>query len=223
MLVCALAERGAFDEAHELLHEHGLDGSLGGPIWQIGIRHARARLALAEGDYERAHAEAVETGMRRAAQGRSNPSLAPWRATAALALAHLGRREEAARAGRRRAVAGAALRRAGADRRGARTPALSRSRTRACAPRCASERSRTRRAGLDAIRLRLELGSALAYLGRRVEAREALRPALADADAAGAVLLVPACAARARGHGAAAAAGGYGGHGGVDAAAAADL
>ena len=37
--------------------------------------------------------------------------------------------------------------------------------------------------------MRLELGSALAYLGRRVEAREALRPALADADAAGAVLL----------------------------------
>ena len=39
------------------------------------------------------------------------------------------------------------------------------------------------------MRLRLELGSALAYIGRRVEARDALRPALADADAAGAVLL----------------------------------
>ena len=39
------------------------------------------------------------------------------------------------------------------------------------------------------IRLRLELGGALALLGRRVEAREALRPALADADAVGAVLL----------------------------------
>ena len=45
------------------------------------------------------------------------------------------------------------------------------------------------RSGLEAVRLRLELGSALAYLGRRVEARDALRPALADADAAGAVLL----------------------------------
>ena len=39
------------------------------------------------------------------------------------------------------------------------------------------------------MRLRLELGSALAYMGRRVEAREALRPALADADAAGAIPL----------------------------------
>ena len=41
----------------------------------------------------------------------------------------------------------------------------------------------------EGVRLRLELGSALASLGRRVEARDALRPALADADAAGAVLL----------------------------------
>ena len=39
------------------------------------------------------------------------------------------------------------------------------------------------------MRARLELGSTLASLGRRVEARDALRPALADADAAGAVLL----------------------------------
>ena len=44
------------------------------------------------------------------------------------------------------------------------------------------------------MRLRLELGSALAYIGQRVEARDALRPALADAEAAGAMVL----AARAR-------------------------
>ena len=43
--------------------------------------------------------------------------------------------------------------------------------------------------GLEAIRLRLELGAACAALGRRLEARDALRPALADADAAGALLL----------------------------------
>jgi DNA-binding NarL/FixJ family response regulator len=47
---------------------------------------------------------------------------------------------------------------------------------------------------LESVRLRLSLGSTLAYIGRRVEARDALRPALADADAVGAVLL----AARAR-------------------------
>ena len=96
VLVRALAERGAFDEAHELLRSYGLDGALGMLPWQISVRHARARLALAEGDYELAHAEAVKTGTLRAAQGRPNPSLAPWRSTAALALAHLGRRDEAA-------------------------------------------------------------------------------------------------------------------------------
>ena len=37
--------------------------------------------------------------------------------------------------------------------------------------------------------MRLELGSTLSSLGRRVEARDALRPALADADAVGAVML----------------------------------
>ncbi|HEX6022726.1 MAG TPA: AAA family ATPase, partial [Solirubrobacter sp.] len=52
VLVCALAERGAFEEAHELLREHGLDGELGTLPWQISVRHARARLALAEGNYE---------------------------------------------------------------------------------------------------------------------------------------------------------------------------
>ena len=54
--------------------------------------------------------------------------------------------------------------------------------------RCAPSRA-ARTPGLESVRLRLELGSALASLGRRVEARDALRPALADADAAGAVIL----------------------------------
>jgi DNA-binding NarL/FixJ family response regulator len=44
-------------------------------------------------------------------------------------------------------------------------------------------------AALESVRARLELGSALAYMGRRTEARDALRPALADADEIGAVLL----------------------------------
>src|SRR5262249_2803335 len=42
---------------------------------------------------------------------------------------------------------------------------------------------------LEAVRVRIELGSTLARMGRRVEARDALRPALADADAVGALLL----------------------------------
>jgi DNA-binding CsgD family transcriptional regulator len=191
VLVRALAERGAFDEAHELLRSFGLDGPLGVLPWQISVRHARARLALAEGDYELAHAEAVKTGTLRAAQGRPNPSLAPWRSTAALALAHLGRRDEAAN------VADAEL--ALAMRFGAPLPIAGAFHARAVAePDPAARVSLCERAlaavaefpgSLESVRARLELGSALAYLGDRVEARDALRPALADADEAGAVLL----------------------------------
>ena len=191
MLVCALAERGAFDEAHELLRHYGVDGSLGALPWQISIRHARARLALAEGDYELAHAEAVKTGALRAAQGRPNPSLAPWRSTAALALAHLGRRGEAAtiaeaelalamRFGAPLPIAGAFHARAVAEPDPAARVSLC-ERALAVVARCRAAWSRCG-CGSNWVR-------ALAYLGQRVEAREALRPALADADEAGAVLL----------------------------------
>jgi hypothetical protein len=98
VLVCALTERGAFDEARALLHERGLEHSLHGMPWESAVRHARARLWLAEGDFERALTEAQESGALRDERGRSNPTWTAWRSTAALALAHLGRREEAAAA-----------------------------------------------------------------------------------------------------------------------------
>ncbi len=44
-------------------------------------------------------------------------------------------------------------------------------------------------ATLESVRLALELGRTLARMGLRVEARDLLRPALADADAVGASLL----------------------------------
>ncbi len=188
VLVCALAERGAFGEARALLHEHRLDGALGQAHWETGVRYARARLWLAEGDFERAHREALEAGARLAEQGRPNPALTPWRSTAAVALAHLGRRAEAASLADSELVL--------AERFGARAPIV-----RALHARAVAEPDHAVRielceralavggAGLSMVRARLELGSALASLGRRVEAREALRPALAEADAAGAVLL----------------------------------
>ena len=116
VLLYALAERGEFEEARELLRRHRLDGALGPTRWEIGMRHARARLWLAEGDFERAHAEACEAGALREQQGRHNPTLD------AVALDRRpGARPPRAprrgrRAGRRRAGAGRALRRAGADR-----------------------------------------------------------------------------------------------------------
>jgi DNA-binding CsgD family transcriptional regulator len=191
LLLYALIERGEFDEARELLAEQRLDGGLRSTRWEIGLRHARARLWLAEGDFERAHAEACAAGDLRDQQGRRNPTWTPWRSTAALALAHLGRREDAA------VLADAEVDLA--QRFGAPVPIAHALHARAVAE--AQDAARVAccesalgviadvPAVLQRVRLRLELGSALARMGRRLEARAALRPALADADAVGAVLL----------------------------------
>ena len=96
VLVDALAERGAVDEARALLREHGLDGPIGARVAEIGILDARARLALVEGDFERALDEAREVGRLLEVQGRLNPTWSSWRSAAALALTHLGRSDEAA-------------------------------------------------------------------------------------------------------------------------------
>ncbi len=191
LLLYALIERGEFDEARELLGEHRLDGRPRSTRWEVGLRHARARLWLAQGEFARAHAEACAAGALRDQQGRRNPTWTPWRSTAALALTHLGRREEAA------ALADAEVELA--QRFGAPVPIAHALHARAVAE--ADHAARVARceqalgviadvpAVLQRVRLRLELGSALAHLGRRLEARAALRPALADADAVGAVLL----------------------------------
>jgi DNA-binding CsgD family transcriptional regulator len=153
--------------------------------------HARARLWLAEGDFERAYADACEAGRLREQQGRPNPSWTPWRSTAALALAHLGRGEEAA------SLADTEL--TLAESFGAPVPVARALHARAVAEAddCTRVALCTRAlavlgdhpAVLESVRLRLDLGSTLAYMGRRVRARDALRPALADADSVGAALL----------------------------------
>ena len=191
VLICALAERGAFDAAHDLLRARGFDRELGDRPWEIGVQHARARLALAEGDFERAHADAVQAGAARAAQGRPNPAWTGWRATAALALAHLGRRQEAAALAEEELslarsfgapvpIAGALIARAVAEPDEV-------ARTTACEDALAVLKGHS--GALESVRARLEQGAALARIGRRVEARGALRPALAQADEVGAVLL----------------------------------
>jgi hypothetical protein len=88
VLVSARVELGAFREADGLLRASRAPHS-------TRQRHARARLRLAEGRFEDAYAEACEVGARRERQGRPNPTWDGWRSTAAVALAHLGRRAEA--------------------------------------------------------------------------------------------------------------------------------
>ena len=192
LLLYALIERGEFEEARELLDEHRLDDGRGSTRWEIGLRHARARLWLAEGDFERAHAEACAAGALRDQQGRRNPTWTPWRSTAALALAHLGRREEAADLADAEVALRRALRRTGADRPRAPCARRRRGATMPRAWRAASARwasSPTCRRCCSGCACASSSAARLAHMGRRLEARAALRPALADADAVGAVLL----------------------------------
>jgi DNA-binding CsgD family transcriptional regulator len=191
ILVWALAGRGAFAEAHALLEEHGLADEIGTQIWEIGILHSRAVLALAEGDFPRAYEQAVHAGRLRIAQGRPNPAWTPWRATAALALAHRGRQSEAA------ALAAEEL--ALAERFGAAGAILAA--THAVAVAEADDAQRLEicetallrdgmpASSLELLRIRLELGHALRRLGRRVEARRSLQLVLAETDRTGAALL----------------------------------
>jgi len=191
VLVTALAERGEFGEARGLLEASAPEYCGHARSWEPAVRHAEARLSLYEREFERAYEHACEAGRRLEQQGRPNPAWTPWRSTAALALAHLGRRSEAARlADAELALAerfGAPL----AIARALHARAVAESDDDARVSLC--ERGLTvlasTHAVLESVRLRLELGRTLAYVGRRIEAREALRPALADGDAVGATVL----------------------------------
>jgi DNA-binding CsgD family transcriptional regulator len=144
---------------------------------------ARARRLLTEGRFDDAYAAACEVGARDERTG--------WRATAAVALAHLGRHDEAI------ALADEELARARSVNAPADIAAALLARVVAEPDHWARAELAAQglgelghqRAGLETVRLRLELGSALARTGRRIEAREPLRIALADADRAGAPLL----------------------------------
>jgi DNA-binding CsgD family transcriptional regulator len=191
ILVWALAERGAFAEAHELLRRHGLADEIGQQIWEIGILHSRATLALAEGDFPLAYDLATSAGALRLAQGRPNPVWTPWRATASLALAHQGRQSQAAAL----AVDELAL----AQRFGAAGPILAAMHAVAVAEPDDSKRRELCEEGLERLgsagsvlersRIQLELGHALARLGHRVQARHPLQLAMAVADRTGATLV----------------------------------
>jgi DNA-binding CsgD family transcriptional regulator len=185
VLVSVLAERGAFDEARALLSQAHVDHAQ-----DAELLLAAARLELAAGDFARAHTRAHHVGGMCQAEGRTNPALCPWRSLAALALAHVDRRTEAA------TLADAEL--ALARRFAAPAPIVAAlhalivaepdpdARVALCEQALAvAEHSL---APLEATRVRLELGNTLRRLGKRIEARAPLQRALADADSGGAVL-----------------------------------
>ena len=213
VLVRALAEQGAYTQARALLDARaaqardargrepgaplgragaGVDAASGARVARVGmdatIRNASSRLALAAGEYERALDEARDVAARREAHAHPSPTALPWRSTGAVALAHLGRRGEALM------LADDEVARA--ERFGAPVPLAVALHARALAEADDRKRIALLERGLEAIapvtsvletaRLRVELGAALSRAGARVEARELLRPALADADAVGA-------------------------------------
>ncbi|MFL5845283.1 MAG: AAA family ATPase, partial [Solirubrobacteraceae bacterium] len=187
VLATALAERGAFADAHAALDAAGPGGPYEARSWTLGLREARARVWLIEGAFEQAYAEATAVGVFRHEHGRPNPATSPWRAIAATALAHMGRHAEAARFADEELTL--------ACRFGAPVPIAGARLARALATvdqteriiRC-EEALALGAAGLEAVRLRLELGAAHARLGAKTVAREPLRRARADADALGATL-----------------------------------
>ncbi len=192
VLVCALAERAAFEEADHVLRDRGFAGRLGERMyWEIGIRHARARRHLLEGDFGRALDEALDAGRLRLAQGRTNPTWTPWRSTAALALAHLGRADEATGLAEEELQLARAFGAPVPILRAEHAVAVAETDDHAAVARCQAALGLAANATalLEDARLRLELGRRLLRLGDRLGAREALRPALAVADSAGAAHL----------------------------------
>jgi hypothetical protein len=200
LLLYALIERGEFDEARELLGRQRLDDGLRSTRWEIGLRHARARLWLARGRLRRRACRGGRGGRAaRAARAATTRRWTPWRSTAAVALAHLGRREEAAvLADAEVAWPSASAPRCRSPTRCTRAPCRGAGRRARGAVRARLGVIADVPAVLQRVRLRLELGAAPGPIGRRLEARAALRPALADADAVGAVLLAQRAGASSR-------------------------
>ena len=187
VLVEVLIERGELDQADALLEERGFAGELLrlGPFNSLAF--ARGALRLAQGRHDAALADLTATGESVQALCIRAPGPIPWRPEAALALAALGRRAEAAAmAAEGVALArafgapydvGIALRAAGLIEGGEAGLAL-------------LEQAVTALDGspvlLELARARTDYGAALRRAGRREAAREVLREALDGAAATGA-------------------------------------
>lgn len=196
-LIDALVEAGQLAEARSELQASGLTGPLADAPFYEPLASARARLALAEGDAEVA-LEAAHLGRRLAAAGSPGPAMSPWRSLTGLALARLGREEEAneliveelalaRRYGAPRPIANALL--AAAQ--------LAASEERLDLLREAVAILEDSTARLTRARAFVELGGALRRGGARVDARDPLRRGLELATQCGAHAL----AVRARGAG----------------------
>jgi DNA-binding CsgD family transcriptional regulator len=180
----ALLERGAVDEAAELLLGMSLTSTP--PVVRDFMRPALARLHSTRGDREAAIAELLAMGEEAAPNGMRNPSCIPWRAELALLLAEENpsrarelaesQLHDAERIGLPRSI-GTALRARAATERGAVREMTLRESV------AALEGSPAR---LELTRALIDLGAELRRAGKRAQAREPLRRALELASRCGA-------------------------------------
>jgi len=193
VLVDALLEMGEPDAAQAALEQAPLTAGpqLPDNVFFIPVLFSRGRLRIAQGGVDEGLADVLEAGRRQDAWGAPNPSVLPWRSTAAEALLALGERDQAAEL--------AATELALAERFGApRTLTVAR-RAVALAAAGDDERIERLRAAIAAVaapdapveraRCQVDLGAALRRAGHRRDAREPLRAALDAASAAGALAL----------------------------------
>ena len=92
-LTQVLLERGAIDEAEQLIADTSLDNLV--DAHRIHCVYARARLRLELGAAERALADFTEVRDLAESVQFLNPAWVPWRSQAAIALQRLGREDEA--------------------------------------------------------------------------------------------------------------------------------
>jgi DNA-binding CsgD family transcriptional regulator len=189
-LIGVLLERGSVEEAFELVESSGL-GVPHLALWQgVLVLAQRGRVNVSRGELEAGVADLLDADRRMVAAGLQLSVLVDWAATAALALAQLGRHDEATRlaaAELAHAIAfgaprrhGMALSTCGALKPGAQGLAWLRE---ACE---ILERSPAR---LEHARALVNLGAGLRPRGQLEPAREALSRALDIAYRLGAVAL----------------------------------
>jgi ATP/maltotriose-dependent transcriptional regulator MalT len=186
-LVYALVERGDLDEARQVLDEAELGDEIPDLVMFDPLLDGRGRLRIASGQVAEGVADLLACGERQERWGGRNPSVIPWRSTAAEAMLRVSRGDEAReladeevelarRAGTPRAL-GMALRVAGLVRQD---------------QRLLEEAVATLERGpspLETARARISLAATLRGAGRPDIARDQLRHALDEADRAGASAL----------------------------------
>jgi DNA-binding CsgD family transcriptional regulator len=191
-LADALIERGELEGATSAIARCDLDSRAGESITYNVALDSRGRLRLAEGEFEQALEDFNACGEVQEAWGATNPALIPWRSSAALAMAHLGRTDDArallaedelrARAFGSPRATGIVLRSAGVVAGLAGESGIAQL-------TAAVEVLATSSSVLEHARALVDLGSALRRDGQRVAAREPLRLGLDRASRCDAVTL----------------------------------